>query len=221
MRLRTATLFPAFALTLAGAGLTLGSGAEVSADAAARDAAPQDPQDEDEVDLAPFTSWLEEERLRREQEIAGSWNLISLETTSEFVDPADFRGFAQFHDGYLTFLLMGAEADSWTFGPGTVYTLLSGVYRYRVSHEGTLQIASMMGFDNLDGDFAFHRTGDALEFELSLEGDDLVLNQIGANRYEYRRLRKSAFPERAAERLRAERGGIGYDEDDDPVRGGR
>ncbi len=178
----------------------------------AQESGDQDEQDQETID-EPYTAFLDAENKRLNKGLTGAWQLISLETPDEFVDSQDFRGFALFHDGYMTLLLMGAEDEAAIFAIDTIYTILTGAYRYQVGEDLTLQLASVMGIDNASGNFLFNPAGEPREFEMLLVEDDLTLWEIAGNHYEFRRLGPTKFPFGAADRLR-ERRTSWFDEDD-------
>lgn len=213
MRLRPQSLLSLFcSLLLAGGGLGF---ALAQADSAPGDVRAQDEQDDEEdVVREPYAAFLQSEHKRLTKEVEGAWMLSAMQASDEFVDEGDFRGFAMFGDGYATILFMGAEDSKEIFSAPTFYTVSSGAYRYRVSEDLTFQLASVMGIDNLEGAFSFHSGGDSNEYQMQLDGDDLTLWKIGGNRYEYRRLGETGFPEAAAERLRLRRSELYEDEDE-------
>jgi len=176
----------------------------------------QDPQDEDKPrSRSPFTAYLEDEQKRITEEIEGSWTLLSLETNGISVDIEDFRGYAQFHDGYVSLMIMSAGPVEVFFGTEIDYAILSGAYRFQVSEDVTLQLASLLGFDNLYSEgFEFHDASDAREFELMLEEDRLTLREPAGDRFEFARLGGGAFPDTIADRLRSRRSGWDFDVDD-------
>jgi len=175
----------------------------------------QDPAEQDEQDSnrEPYIAFLESEHARLTKGLEGSWMLASMSSATEFIEVEDFRGFAQFREGYLALMLMGAEDEEVLFGTETIYTVLTGAYRYQVSEDHRLQLASVLGIDNAEGGFLFHRSGDPREMELSLVEDDLSLWEPGGDRYEFRRLGPTGFPIEAADRLREKRTGVEFDEE--------
>lgn len=182
---------------------------------------PQDPgddQDEETLGLSPWTKFQEEESRRLLDEIEGTWNLLAFHTVDESIDPEDFRGYAQFQDGYMTLILSGAEDNNFIFGPSVQYALLAGVYRYRFSEYGTLQLATLFGYDNQTPNrrLAFHRPGEPTEFDVTLDEGILDMRRPGGVRYEFRKLGASEFPEDAIDELRSRSSGLQADDPTDP-----
>ncbi|HED66530.1 MAG TPA: hypothetical protein ENJ09_13370 [Planctomycetes bacterium] len=175
-------------------------------------------QDDEPAPSSPFTSFLADEAARITKDIEGAWTLLVFDTPEEVVEPEDFRGYAQFHDGYCTLILIGAEPVRDFFGDDTAYTFLSGAYRYRIGESGTLQLSSVVGFDNLDepGALSFHTGPDATrEYEIQLTDNSLRLREPGGDTFEFRRLPKSTFSSHDLESLRLQRNGAWFDEEDD------
>lgn len=177
-------------------------------------AGPQEPAGQEPV---PITAFRQRERQRLEKELEGAWMLTSFQTTQEYVDPRDVRGFADFHAGFMTLILQGREPDlSLLRGAVVNYTIQAGAYRYRVSENLTLQTATIMGYSNANalGELAFDASGDAREYTLRLADDELTLIREGGNQFVFSRLRSSAFPNTAIEALERARAGLDLGEND-------
>ncbi len=181
-------------------------------------AGPQDPAGQEPV---PITAFRQKERQRLEKELEGAWMLTSFETSEEYIDPRDIRGFASLHAGFMTLILQGREpVQSLLGGPDVEYTIQAGAYRYRVSENLTFQTASIMGYSNAnpDGELEFDASGDAREYTLKLAGDELTLIREGGNRFVLSRLRSGAFPKTALDALDRARAGLDLGENDEGER---
>ena len=130
------------------------------------------------------------------------------------VPSEEFRGFAMFADGYMTFTFQALEDHEDFFFPENQYVVQSAAFRYRM-YEGTqLQVAGMMGFTNANEDYEleFQTTKVPREYAVVLNEDFLSLRRLGGVGFDFRRMREAPFPEAAAEQLRRQRGGLGlYD----------
>jgi hypothetical protein len=172
---------------------------------------PAAPQDSGAERPAPrsLAAFRAEERQRLERELEGAWSLFTYTTDGGDVDPRDARGFATFHQGYMSLILQAREQVQRLLRlPGPEYTIQAAGFRYRVSEDLALQTASVLGFSNANADreLEFESTNAAREYELRLVRDELVLSRPNAT-FTFRRMPAGEFPASAIESLDRSRSG--------------
>ena len=99
------------------------------------------------------------------------------------MDPTAYRGFAIFSEGEI--------------------------YHYRIDDQVQLQVASLMGFNNMtpDGDLLFVGNRKARQYWVRIEDGVMELTALDGLRLTFRKVSGGEFPLEALERLR-ETGGV-------------
>ena len=162
----------------------------------------QDPDD----DLDPSTTLFgvqQEDKARLEEEIVGAWLLTGFDSPSELVDQEDIRGFAVFHDGFLSLTIQARTFNPEFLGDGVQYWVQGGGHRYRISDFGTLQTASILGFHNVndDGVLVFEPASFPREYTITIADGALTLERSDGALLSFNRLQKSTFPNEAIDYL--------------------
>ena len=167
--------------------------------------------------LDPMTAFREEEAVRLDEDLEGAWMLVTYQNVDEQVPAEDFRGFALFHDGFLSLTLQGRYQEEAFFGgPRDAYLVQTMVYRYRLSEQLMLQLSGMMGFgnDNERREMRFEGANVVREYFVSIADDLLTIWHPDGRRFAFRSVTRGAFPKEAIEALQGIRGGLPFDEDD-------
>ena len=184
--------------------------------------AARNPQ-EGKVDLRdPLRAFREDESARIEKELQGAWILMDYAIPAMVIEQEDVRGFAMFHDGYMTLSLQAREDVPGLFRPKTNYTVQSGAYRYRIEDGRSLQTDGLVGFLSSEetSGFDFRRVLEPTEYEVQVAGGELKLTRIDHRTFTFRRLERSEFSPSAIEKLNRLQAGPTIEDDYGDVLGG-
>jgi hypothetical protein len=136
----------------------------------------------------------------------GTWKLTKYEAPDKIFDGADrLEGWIMIQDGYISWTVYGSEAIQSLFGEDVQANLEAKLFRYRVSRAQNLQMASVLGFSDLDetDGLVFDDGHNAMEYELIIDKRTLTLKDPGAESFTFRRMGTSSFPPRAIRALEA------------------
>jgi hypothetical protein len=155
-----------------------------------------------------------------EKEIEGTWSLFDFTDPTEIVVDDQARGFATFHDGFLTLVLAMDSYEQGAFGYRDFLALDAGVYRYRFDERASLQLASVMTFTNEtdNGRMAHGRPNQTMEYLASIDEGVLELRDPDGVLYAFRKIAAGEFPEAAIRKLDRRRSGTEQWEDEDEDR---
>ncbi|MFT5461140.1 MAG: hypothetical protein ACI8QS_000008 [Planctomycetota bacterium] len=158
----------------------------------------------------PKPSLMEEEALRLDKELPGAWVLTRYLRTDTIIPNEEVRGFAMFHDGFMTFNFEAVEDQEDFFLPEKQYIVQSGAFRYRIFEGRYLQAVGIQGFtnDNPTYELEFHSVKLPREYRITLEHNRLVLERNNGIGFEFRRLPTVPFPRSAVEQLRLQNTGF-------------
>lgn len=157
----------------------------------------------------PVTRFFDETGERLTRELEGAWTL------TDYSDPTDLEfddlasGFATFHDGFVTLILAMDTLDRNFLGVTRHLVLDTGVFRYRIDEQVSLQLSSVMSFSNQneDGDMERERPGRTAEYYASIEDDVLELRDPEGVVFSFRKVTAGEFPESAIRKLDRRRSG--------------
>jgi hypothetical protein len=145
-----------------------------------------------------------------EKEVEGCWTL--LDYTDPDIRPVDnaASGFATFHDGFLTLVLVMDTFEQRLFRLREFMAMDTGLYRYRFDEQANLQLASLMSFTNQNdtGDMVSEPSGKVIEYLATIDDGVLVLRDPDGLTLSFRKIASGDFPESAIRKLDRRRGGV-------------
>lgn len=158
---------------------------------------------------SPVTRFFKEQSERLATEVEGAWMLFAYEDPDEAPIEDAARGFATFHDGFLTLLLTIDTFEERLFRAREYMLLRAGAYRYRFDEQGMLQFANVMSVTNQteDGDAERESSGQVYEYLARIESDVLELRNSDGVQLSFRRVTAGDFPDSAIRKLESRRGG--------------
>ena len=158
---------------------------------------------------APLTDLREQESARMEQELLGAWELIDVFDPFYVHDPRLYRGFLMFADGFCSVHYQAVVEGTGVLGLRVDDFVQSEIYRYRIDQMGMLQLASKMGFNNLNDFFQLQFVGNTIakEYAVDLVEGQLELTSFDGRRLTLRQVKGGEFPLGAIQKLQRTQGG--------------
>ena len=150
-----------------------------------------------EGDVAEAVTWpLASDALneRIAEEILGPWQVVSAEFQTASLPKGSATGYALFVPGYLS-LEVHMRMPSQVPGRSGLY-FQTGTHRWRLNSAGRMETFSLIGTHNFtfDAQEEFQPPGQRRLFDVTLDGDQLLLVRTGETRLVLRRLGVLPFP---------------------------
>ncbi|MDG1499257.1 MAG: hypothetical protein P8N31_02005 [Planctomycetota bacterium] len=147
----------------------------------------------------PVTGWEIEPKW---EPLIGTWALMSFQHPTETILADSIRGFLTVGEGFLSMIIHArpTEGENDTDFPDRLAQ--SGLHRWRISEQGILQLANVMGHSNFGYELEWELPNEPREFSIVLEENSLVLTRPDFGELDFRRITKADFPEAALERIR-------------------
>lgn len=131
-----------------------------------------------------------------EEGIQGAWQLQHAENPMIQLSRVTMTGYAIFREGYMALEIHGQGQVQPGF-PGTIdYFFQTGVHRYQINGQGQLETFSLIGTTNMMDVVGtqFEVPGQRRSFDVSLQGNSLVLEKGDGGRLTFFRLGTLPFP---------------------------
>lgn len=160
--------------------------------------------------VPPITSYQEGERARLEAGLPGIWAIVAYDAPGRTIDQQRVSGYVFLQDGFASITVQAQSLEQGVLGQELQVFFQGTVHRYRIGPLLKLQLASIMGFSNMNDEGAIELVGNhyVREHSIALADDQLTLTNEAGGRMVLRRVGKSDFPQAAEEFLRRNPGGI-------------
>ncbi len=150
-----------------------------------------------------------------DKDLQGTWKLEDYQVPNEVRSGDDaLNGWMMVRDGYLSWTMFGSVEVDTFFGSEREANLEALLFQYRLTQLGQIQMASLSGFSDLaeTNGLVFDDGRNAHDYDLTLSGNSLTLDNPGVETFVFRRLRESTFPRRAIQALESQ---TDLDDEDD------
>ena len=169
----------------------------------------QKDQKEKKKSQSAITRFFQDQREELTKTVEGSWTLFDYTNPTDLTQEDQASGFATFHEGFLTLTLAMDTFDSTIFGAREFVVVDTAIYRYRFDEQSNLQLASVMGFTNQngDGEMTHGQVGRVQEYFARLDRETLELRDPDGIVFSFRKITAGEFPESAIRKLDRRRSG--------------
>lgn len=150
-----------------------------------------------------LTAQQEDAKKELEEHLVGVWTLTTYRSQLRTADLQQVAGFAMFQDGYMSIIMQAQAIEPGDLEGDIAFYFQAGTYRYQVSTRRTLQVASMLGFDNMnpEGEIQFIGNRSIREHPIVMNGDEMILSSTEGAQIGFRKLGPTGFPQSAVERI--------------------
>lgn len=158
-------------------------------------------EEEDEQPLrVPVTGWA----ISPEWEpLLGTWTLMNFAHPTAPIEPDSIRGYLTVSEGFLNMIIHARPADGGqNESDFPDHLAQAGLHRWRISDQGILQLANVMGHSNFGYELQWELPNEPREFRPVLDKDNLTLTRPDFGVLTFRRVTSADFPQAALTKMR-------------------